>query len=127
MKRLLVTIALATAALCASVSPAAANDITVSSILCADSTYKAQWVPVGTSADANRNGAVCVKGKKAVDETRILTITVSLDSAGCPTGSTALTATIAPLADVNKNGIVCYSATGKWSDDLATLTGISVQ
>jgi hypothetical protein len=127
MKRLLATFALVTAVLCASASTAAANEITVSHILCADSTYKAQWVPAGSAGDTNKNGAVCVKAKKVVDELRVFTITVTLNSAGCATGSSAISASLNPSADANLNGIVCYSTTGKWSDDLATLGGLSIQ
>lgn len=128
MKRLPVVLATAATALAATAAPAAAADITVSSILCADN-YKSAWVPAGSAGDANGNGAVCVKGKRRVDEIRIVTVTVSAESGGCPTPYLAVAAITSPDYDANQNAIVCYDPSGKgtWTDDLALITDISIQ
>ena len=117
------------AVLAASAPAAFASEISVSSILCADSTAKPTWVPIGSPGDANRNGAVCVKGKKAVDELRIISVTMSIESAGCSSGSYVVSSSLNPVVDSNQNEIVCYAPTGKgsWSDDLASVTALSIQ
>lgn len=131
MKRLALTSALAVAALAASASSAAASELTVSSIACWDSTYKPAWVAAGSAGDKNGNGAVCVKGKKVVDEAFILTVTVSIESGGCESPSAYLTpASFSTATDANQNGFVCYDPTsgkGRWADDLSIPTGIVIQ
>ncbi len=130
MKRLALTTAVTLAALAASASSAAASELTVSSIVCRDSTYKPAWVATGSSGDANRNGAVCVKGKRAVDEAFILTVTVTLESGGCEsTSAYMVAASFNSATDANQNGFVCYDPAGKgrWADDLSIPTGIVIQ
>ena len=128
MKRLALISALALAALAAAASPAAASELTVSSIVCADSTYKPAWVAAGSAGDRNGNGAVCVKGKKVVDELWILTVTVSIESGGCESPSAYLTAaSFNAGVDANQNGLVCYdpSNKGRWADDVSIPTSIT--
>ena len=128
MKRLLIAAALATALLAASASSAAASELTVTSIVCRDSTYKPTWVAVGSAGDANRNGAVCVKGKKAVDVAFLITLTVSIESGGCESTTSYLTAaSFNATVDANQNGLVCYDPQGKgrWADDLSIPTSIT--
>ena len=136
MKKLLLTTALALTVLGATASTAAATEITVSSIVCADSTAKPMWGPIGASGDKNGNGAVCVKGKRATDDVMVLTITVSYSSVGGGCKSTAyklisVQASPNPGLDVNQNGLLCYDPTGKGTlaDDitLTTIDGITIQ
>ena len=126
MKKIALATALATTILGLSASSAAASQITVSSIVCPD-TYKPTWVAVGSTGDTNRNGAVCVKGKGAIDETYVIKVTVTVASGGCPSGSFAVSATMYPTYDANQNGIVCFNSTGKgsWADDITLVSGIS--
>ena len=128
MKRLAIATALALTALTASASPAAAAEITVTSIVCPD-TYKSAWVPAGSPGDKNLNGAVCVKAKRSVDELLLVTVTVNVESGGCPAGQHAVPAAYRPAADQNQNSIVCYEPTGKgsWNDDTLVPTAISFQ
>ncbi|MDQ3936047.1 MAG: hypothetical protein M3340_15605 [Actinomycetota bacterium] len=128
MKRLALVTALALVVLAASASSAAASTVTVSSIVCADSSYKPAWVAAGSAGDKNGNGAVCVKGKRAVDELWILTVTVSIESGGCESPADHLTAaSFNGTVDTNQNGLVCYDPAGKgrWADDLSIPTSIT--
>jgi hypothetical protein len=128
MKRLALITALTLAAVAAFATTAAASELTITSIVCRDSTYKPAWVPAGSAGDKNGNGAVCVKGKRLVDEAFILTITVSIESGGCESPSAYLTAaSFNSSLDANQNGVVCYEPTnkGRWADDLSIATGIS--
>jgi hypothetical protein len=128
MKRLVITTAAAAVvALGVTASPAAA-DVTVTSIVCADSSAKGTWVPAGTNGDKNLNGAVCLKGKKGTDELFLLTTTMAGTSGGCPAGSNAVQAIYAPGSyDANGTGIVCFNPSGKgsWSDDAYVLTSLT--
>ena len=129
MKRLLVTTATtAVVALGVTAAPAAA-DTTVTSIVCLDSSAKPTWVTAGTNGDKNLNGAVCMKGKKGVDELRLITTTVSGVSGGCTSPYTAVYVMYAPAGvDANGTGVVCYDAArGSWIDDAYVVTSISFQ
>jgi long-subunit fatty acid transport protein len=127
MKRIALTTVIATAVLAASVSSAAAAQITVSAPLCPDG-YTGQWVAAGTSGDTNKNGAVCVKAKRTVDDYRIVTFTLSIESGGCASGYYAISSYLNPSYDANQNSVICFNPTGKgsWKDDITLLTGLSV-
>ena len=130
MKKIILTTAVATAAaIGSSAAPAAADpvEVTVSQIVCPD-TYKPVWVNAGTSGDKNYNNAVCFKGKKFVDDLRIIKITLWLDSQGCPAPSFAVTGGVVPEVDQNLNGVICYdpNARVKYTDDVATFAGFAL-
>ncbi len=132
MKRLILTTAIAAvaaAAIGSSAGPAAAEpvEVTVSQIICPD-TYKPMWVNAGTSGDKNYNSAVCFKGKRYVDEVRVIKITLWLDSLGCAAPSFPVAGTINPEVDANLNGIICFDPAAKrpWTDDVATLAGLAL-
>ena len=104
--------------------------------MCADSTAKPLWGPIGAAGDTNRNGAVCVKGKRAADDLRVLYVTVTYSSVGGACKSTSyklISAQVSsnPSLDANLNGLLCNDPTGGGSllDDVAltTVTGIAIQ
>ena len=127
MKRIALTTFIATAVLAASASSAAAATITVSAPLCPDG-YSGKWVAAGTSGDTNKNGAVCVKANRTVDDYRIVTFTVSIASGGCESGYYTVSSYLNPGYDANQNSVICFNPTGKgsWRDDITVLTGLSV-